>query len=200
MVDTSFMFADRLIELDGEVTHTHGPDGEHEHGTTAFTTWLDPEFAALHALSIHAYLAMQNADADEALQERHDALAAELRALDKRLAAAVAQDPGRPVLFSHPVYDYLERRYDVNGKSVHFEPDALPTDEQWAELDALLADHPAKWMIWEGEPLAEAVTALEERGIRSVVFAPCGNRPESGDLMDALNAGAAALEKAYGTD
>jgi zinc transport system substrate-binding protein len=50
-------------------------------------------------------------------------------------------------------------------------------------------------MVWEGEPLAKTVADLEARGISSVVFDPCGNRPEEGDYLSVMAANAAALEK-----
>jgi zinc transport system substrate-binding protein len=45
LIDTSSAFKERLIEIDGSVTHTHGPGGAHAHGDLAFTTWLDPQLA-----------------------------------------------------------------------------------------------------------------------------------------------------------
>ena len=45
LVDTGAAFADRLIEMESVTTHSHGPEGEHEHGGWAFTTWLDPMLA-----------------------------------------------------------------------------------------------------------------------------------------------------------
>ena len=38
VVDTSAAFSGRLIARTDLVTHTHGPDGDHAHGDTAFTT------------------------------------------------------------------------------------------------------------------------------------------------------------------
>ena len=50
-VDTSAKVADQLVETDGPV-HSHGPDGEHSHAGTAFTTWLDPEIAVAQATAV----------------------------------------------------------------------------------------------------------------------------------------------------
>jgi len=41
-------------------------------------------------------------------------------------------------------------------------------------------------MLWEGEPLEKTVAILEELGISSVVFAPCGNTPELGDFLSVM--------------
>jgi zinc transport system substrate-binding protein len=122
-------------------------------------------------------------------------LVADLSGLDQRLAAAAESIGDAPLLFSHPVYQYLIAHYGLNGKSVHWEPDQAP------DLDALrhlLEHHAAGWMIWEGEPLPETLTSLEGYGVRSVVYDPCGNRPASGDLMSEMEANAAALEMVAG--
>jgi zinc transport system substrate-binding protein len=47
----------------------------------------------------------------------------------------------------------------------------------------MLAEHPAAWMIWEGDPLPESVERLRQLGIESVVFDPAGNVPEDGDFL-----------------
>ncbi len=49
-----------------------------------------------------------------------------LTALDAELQASVAGNPELPVLFSHPVYQYLAHRYGLSARSVHWEPDQMP--------------------------------------------------------------------------
>ena len=92
-----------------------------------------------------------------------------------------------PIVASHPVYDYFARRYQWDIKSVVWEPDVYPNEKAWSKLEMLLMDHPAKIMIWEGEPLGKTVEKLEEWGLKSVVFDPCGNRPEKGDFISVMN-------------
>jgi zinc transport system substrate-binding protein len=41
-------------------------------------------------------------------------------------------------------------------------------------------------MIWEGEPIPEPVKRLEEMGVRSAVFDPCGNVPGEGDFLSVM--------------
>ncbi len=54
-------------------------------------------------------------------------LAKELEALDAEISQTAKAAAGVPVLFSHPVYQYFERRYQVNGRSVHWEPPPRPS-------------------------------------------------------------------------
>jgi zinc transport system substrate-binding protein len=123
-----------------------------------------------------------------------DALKRDLVDLDSRLGVAAAAIGDEPLLFSHPVYQYLINRYALDGVEVHWEPDAAPDGHAWDHLEETLNNHPAKWMLWESEPLDVTVQGLEDRGISSVVFDPCGNRPAEGDFLTVMAANAAVLE------
>lgn len=194
VVDTSSAFADRLIELAGAITHSHGPGGEHEHGGWAFTTWLDPTLAIEQARAIADALASLRPDQSDEIRARFSRLESELIALDDRFSAAAGRIGDTPLVFSHPVYQYLVRRYGLNAVQVHWEPDEAPGPEAWAGLEATLQSHPARWMVWEGEPLTETVERLEGLGLASLVFDPCANRPEEGDYFTVMANNASALE------
>ena len=197
LVDTSVTYEDRLIPLEEAVTHTHGPEGEHAHTGVAFTTWLDPTLAIEQARAIAGAFEKARPAAAADFQEGLALLEADLGALDTRLEAVAKAFGDRPVLFSHPVYQYLERRYRLNGRSVHWEPDVEPSAREWRRFEALLEEHPARWMVWEGEPLAPVRARLEELGVTSVVFDPCGNAPESGDFVSAMGANVERLEATW---
>ncbi len=194
LVDTGAAFSDRLIELQGATTHSHGSEGKHEHSGWAFTTWLDPELATLQAEAVARALVRLRPDREAELNQRLAALTADLGALDQRLSDAAAQIAGEPLIFSHPVYQYLARRYDLNAAEVHWEPDEIPDDQAWGHFQELLKSHPARWMLWEGTPLPETASRLEELGVTTAVFDPCGNRPERGDYLTVMAENAAVLE------
>jgi zinc transport system substrate-binding protein len=194
LVDTGAAFSDRLIELRGLTTHSHGLEGKHEHSGWAFTTWLDPELATLQAEAVARSLVRLRPDREAELKQRFAALAADLEGLDQRLEDAAARIAGKPLIFSHPVYQYLARRYDLNAADVHWEPDETPDDQAWDHFEELLKSHPARWMLWEGTPLPETASRLEELGVATAVFDPCGNRPERGDYLTVMAENAAVLE------
>ena len=73
----------------------------------------------------------------------------------------------------------------------------MPDDEAMKTLKAILAKHPAKWMIWEGAPAPESVTKLEASGVKSLVFDPCGKVPDKGDFMSVMKVNIDGLEKAF---
>jgi len=193
-VDTTAKFRDRYLPLQDSLTHSHGPAGEHAHGGTAFTTWLDFQQAALQASAIAEALGRKRPALRSTFQKNYGALAKDLAALDTELKAAVST---RPLLASHPVYQYLARRYGLNLKSVHWEPDSIPNDAQWSELESLLASHPAEWMIWEGVPDPETERRLRQMGIRSLVFDPCANRPDEGDFLTVMRRNVDDLAAAF---
>lgn len=196
LLDTTSAMADRVIPLENAVTHSHGPTAEHSHGGTAFTTWLDLDMATEQARSILEALVRIRPDHESEFRQAFISLEADLREFDRQLMRVAEKIGDRPVLFSHPVYQYLERRYGLNGVSVHWEPDAMPEEVLWDQLQALRQQHAARIMIWEADPLPETRRRLADLGIECVVFQPGGNRPAAGDLLDVLRRGIAGLEGA----
>jgi len=100
---------------------------------------------------------------------------------------------------SHPVYQYLEHRYELNAISLHWEPDVLPDDAMIRELRDLLADHPARWMVWEGAPLPETVARLKEHGLESVVYDPCGGGAQQGDYLSMMQENVETVRMIFGS-
>ncbi len=196
-VTTSAAFKDRFIQIEDSAPHSHGPEGEHSHAGTAFTTWIDLSQAVQQAEAVRAALIRLRPDQAAAIDERFAALKGELEALDARLLKVGERLAKAPLVASHPVYHYWARRYGFNLQSVLWEPETVPDAKSMAELQALLVKHPAKWMVWEGEPAGESVAKLEAIGLRSVVFDPCGNQPDQGDFFTVMAANVAALEKAF---
>jgi len=183
--------------MKGVITHSHGPQGKHTHKGTAFTTWIDPEIAVLQAAAVKDALVKLLPDDADAMTSRHAALEKDLQDLDARLKKAVAAHPDRPVIFSHPVYQYFQKALAIHGRFVHWEAGDMPDEASWKKFDAMLEATPVRWMIWETQPREEVVKALKDRGVEAVVYDPVGNRPASGDFMDMMRSNAAALEQAF---
>ncbi|MCH7726686.1 MAG: zinc ABC transporter substrate-binding protein [Planctomycetes bacterium] len=197
LVNTTDAVSEQYIKVEDAITHQHGPTGEHTHKGLAFTTWLDPKIAIEQARAVKDALVKQLPDQKVELEKRFSELAKELQALDKRLEQIVAGKQDTPLFASHPVYQYLSRRYQLNVKSVHWEPDTTPDEEAFEELTKLAAKHPAKWMLWEAEPTAKTIEILKSRGIQTIVFEPSGNTPASGDYRTNMIENATRLESAF---
>jgi zinc transport system substrate-binding protein len=149
---------------------------------------MDFSLASEQAKSICASLIDRLPDHEVKLQTNADALANDLADLDRGFTVWAESVGDQPLLGSHPVYQYFSVRYNLNLRSVHWEPDELPDADAWRDLKTLLEEHPAEWMIWEGEPMEESVERLAELGVSSVFINPCGNRPESGDFLEVMRA------------
>jgi len=196
LIDTSTSFRAQRIELRGGISHAHGPSGEHSHTGTAATTWLDPTLAIEHARAIAEALARARPSRAAAFRERLAVLEADLIELDEQLAAATAKLGGMPILFSHPVYQYLTRRYGLNAVSLHWEPNEMPDESQWRRLGELIDERPVRWMIWEDRPLDATVERLRSLGIESVVLETCANTPHDGDYLEAMQLSITASHRA----
>jgi len=197
LLDSTAAVRDRLIDISSNTTHSHGLEGEHEHTGSAFTTWLDPTLLIEQARALSQGLERRWPDQTALFAERLAALVTDLETLDAELRAATANAADHPVIFSHPVYQYLQQRYSLVGTSVHWEHDEAPDASQWNELEHLIVENRAEWMVWEAEPLAETSERLLELGLRWVVFDPCSTPPEEGDLLTVMRRNAEALREAF---
>ena len=150
LINTSAGVKDQYIEIAEILTHSHGSEGEHAHESLAFTTWIDFSFAAKQAKAIAEALSRKRPELNNVFQKNFQELEQDLLKLDRNLKTLVSKNPARPLMVSHPVYDYFARRYGLNIKSVHWEPGEIPTNEQMMELNRILKEHPVKWMICWG--------------------------------------------------
>ena len=183
LVDTSALFGDRLISAANNVLHKHGPEGAHDHGELAFTTWLDPELAALQIEAIRLAMTAARPELEAALVRRSDELVSDLLEWDAAVARAVAALGDANIVFSHPVYQYFSRRYGITGQNVMWEPDQALVQADLASLEPLASRDRLNVVIWEAEPLPDSRTRLMSMGFESVVFNPLANRPDSDDYQ-----------------
>ena len=197
LVNTSAAFQHDYISVEQAVTHQHGPGGDHSHAGTAFTTWLDFNQARMQAKAILSALEKQGPEHADIFRQNYTLLEKDLVNLDQTLTAIVAQDSDKPFIASHPVYQYLARRYKINLQSVMWEPGVVPDQNQWNALQQLLAAHNAKWMIWEDEPDEQSLARLQAVGINSLIFKPCANVPEEGDFISVMKNNIMELKKAF---
>ncbi len=191
LVHTSSTIKDSLLETDKEhqAAHKHGKDGEeHSHAAVAYTIWLDPILAIQQADAIRKALEREKPNHKEEFRANFEKLKTELESLD-------IPKSDSPLLASHPVYQYLKKRFGLNLKSVHWEPEAVPPSEEWEALKTKLEEHPAKWMIWEDDPLPETAKQLRDLGVEPLLFNPCGNAPKEGDYFTVMRANFENLKK-----
>ena len=195
IIDTSAVAKDQLIVETEGVRHKHGPTGEHDHGETAFTTWLDPDIAKLQAEVILQALSKARPEYAEVFDAGYRQLVDDLDALNAQLAGALALPANAAVVFSHPVYQYLQRHYAMNAATLMWEPDVALTSDDLSSLPDSADGSGMQLVIWEAEPAAANRTALAAAGFQSVVFATAANKPVEGDYLDAMRANAKRFEE-----
>ena len=194
-VDTSAGFRGKFITVKDAKTHKHGKTGEHSHAGTAFTTWLDLKLALQQAGAIHARLIKLLPDHETEITANYRKLETDLRALDTELTAVATQYKNMPLLGSHPVYQYLARGYGLDIKSLHWEPDTMPDEAGWTELENITKTHPAALMLWEDEPTSAIAEKLKkDHGITGIIFNPGGNRSENKLWLEGMQENIARLK------
>jgi zinc transport system substrate-binding protein len=193
LVNTSVDFSEQLIRVSGAVQHKHGPAGEHSHGDVAFTVWLDPELAALQARAILEALVHSRPQYEADFVREFELLLDDFRDIDAALAAAFDLVATK-IVFSHPVYQYLVRKYGLDADVVTWEPDQVLSAEHLEALPTGDNEAGIKLLVWEAEPLQANRQLLATKGYTSVVFSPVANRPASGDYLQIMQTNIAGLQ------
>ena len=194
LVNSSLAVRQQWIALDGETTHSHGPEGEHSHSGFAFTIWMDISLAQHQVKSITNALARLMPKEQQVLEQRETELLDELTVLDEEYQQQSGGLRERFMVYSHPVYQYFERRYQLNGHSLHWEPDQMPTEEEWTKLEQLLIGKPKPLFVWEDEPAVGIAERMQSTGIEFVVIRPAANVGEQ-DWLSEQKANIQRLQK-----
>jgi len=197
MVNTSEGFMDQYITTELDARHSHGPGGEHSHAGMAFTTWLDFKQALIQAHAVLKALKQKRPEFSDQFDQNYSVLERQLMDLDRRMRALSLKNPEGILWTSHPVYQYMARRYQINVQSVMWEPDKALTKQALDELKKGLREYPSQYMLWEAEPLEESVQALRKLELQSLVFNPSANVPRQGDFLSVMQGNVENLETAF---
>lgn len=199
-VDTSKAFNAHLLKVEEVVTHSHGKGGEHSHTGMASHTWLNPRLAVMQAEAVRDALSGLAPDSADAFDANFEALKSDLLQIDGDLDAILKSHRDRPIVFSHPIYQYFQQRFAVNSRNLHWEPDEPPDEKQWEAFDAMRKTHPFDLVIWEAEPIGKTAEELKRRNVAWTVFDPCRNRPSIGDFLEVMRKNTARLGQAFVAD
>ena len=192
IINSSLAIKDNYIKLKAGVTHSHGPKGKHEHEGFAFTTWLYFKYAIMQAESVKNALIKLLPDSKDKFEKNFSSLKDDLENLDEQMTK-ISSRISKPLIASHPVYQYLAEGYNINIIIVHWEPTDMPDEMEWEKFDKMLKENPTNIMIWEDEPLPKVKQKLLERGIQIVVFNPGANTPANGDFLELMKTNIANL-------
>jgi len=184
LVDSSATAKSQYIELTKQPTHSHGPAGEHSHAGYAFTTWMDLSLAKQQASMIAEAMEKRWPEQSNAIQSRKLALLQELTTLDEQYQIQAKKLTDRNLFYSHPVYQYFEQRYQLPGYSFHWEPEEMPSEQQWKKLEQLMAKSSNNLFVWEDEPSSPIADRMKAIGLEFVVIRPAANRSDNDWLTE----------------
>jgi len=184
LVYTTRGLGERLLPA-GEVTHSHGPGGAHEHGGAASHTWLDPTLAGEQARIVAETLTQLVPQSAAEFERRLDQLVAELDGLDRAMSRFFSAPPPVQIFYSHPVYQYLDARFHLHGHAFNWEPEIEPDEAEWRKLEAAVDRSRITLMLWEAAPLDSVAARLHAMEVRPIVF-ETGANPEQKDGYDSL--------------
>jgi len=184
-VNTSKSFEKELIHIQAKSKHTHGPEGEHSHAGTAFTTWLDMQQAISQAKIIKEALIDLEPSQKASIESKYITLKKELQALDEAFKGASLSSQ-KNIIASHPIYQYFARAYGLNIHPLLWEPEMKLDEKAKSDIQKLLKEHPSSLMIWEGEPSRENRDYVTDLGLKGIVIKPLMNQPEEGDFISGM--------------
>ena len=188
LVNTSQAFQSELINDANLISHSHGDEGEHSHEGLAFTLWIDPVLAAKQAKAIAGAVEQLASIDPNSVKKNLTQLTKDLGTLDKALRLALEALSETHIIWSHPVFQYLEAKGNLSATALHWEPDQEPSEAQWEFLSALVKKEKKALMIWEGAPLESTQQKLTQMGLKWMVFDPCATRPDEGDFVTTMRA------------
>ena len=183
LLDSSLSIKSELIPLTEQTTHSHGPKGDHSHSGYALTTWMDPELAKKQVSVISQALIKLWPKQKQSIQLREIELIQKLTNLDTKYQEQASRLKNTNIIYSHPVYQYFERRYHLNGQSLHWEPNIMPSEKQWNRLKTL-SNEKNVLFIWEYFPDPEIVKRMSLMGLNSVVIRPAANSSKNDWLTE----------------
>jgi len=195
VVNTSAAIKDQFIVTES-ITHSHGDGGEHSHEGLASYTWLDPMLAIAQAEAIAGAIAGRGIAPADTVYANFADLRSDLEQLDADAKAALANARDVPMIATHPRYQYLARRYDLSIASLEWEPGAMPTEAELADLEALVSETDARVLIWEAAPPPAAFDATRALGVENVVFDTLARGATDGGYLSAFSAAVATLSDA----
>lgn len=144
--------------------------------------WLDPANAIAMTRRIVTELGRIAPDHAAEFRANGAALEARIEALDRRLAADLADLRDRPFVVFHDAYHYFEHRYGLTAAaSFTVNPESAPGARRLAEIRARVQETGAACIFAEPQFKPGVVTSVAtDAGIRAGVLDPLGATVEAG--------------------
>jgi zinc transport system substrate-binding protein len=186
VVDTARGYYDQFIRIPDAVVHQHGPEGQHSHAGTVWSTWLDPELVAAQLSELTKACVRtvpEHATQFETVAARLNSELSVLNTMTVTLRESTKSMP--PALLADgPYYHYLSRRLGWPDRYLHWENSAeeLTADEK-SELTSLIQSEPAlagALFLLNSERPESAAQFVASSGLRVVRVDLCERAAKSG--------------------
>ncbi|PTX44863.1 zinc transport system substrate-binding protein [Christiangramia gaetbulicola] len=195
MVNTTEGMQDKMLPLGEKFTHSHGEGGEHTHEGTASITWLDLSLAIAQAEKVNEALKKEAPGKGEDFQANFEKLKNSLSELHKNYQNLEIDPEKVQLIYSHPVYQYLQNAYGLKGENLHWETSDGWDKDKKHEIEHLAKKGKKTYLVWEDEPSKAMRKGLEEMGVTSVVVNPLFGQPENLDMQEVLFKNLQSLQK-----
>lgn len=186
-----------LIVHQGQA-HSHGDKPAHSHAGEDPHTWTDPTLFAKQAEAAHAALVKLLPDQRAHLDEQLAILQKDLQVTHSELEAATRPLKTRALAQNHPAFSYLAQTYGFELRTFDLDPQAAPSAETAAAVEAWAQGFEAPVLFWEAAPTPEVKAALYPRLVH-VVLDPLEQPGADGayDWLDQAMANGRALREAF---
>lgn len=153
-----------------------GHDGDHDHGRYDPHSWLDPDNAVVMTNIIARRLQQLDPGHAEQYAANAERIAARIAALDRNIAAELANVQNTPYLVFHDALQYFEHHYGLNpAGALTIDPERSPGARRLVELRRLIEEKHIRCVFHEpqfGTALADVL--LENTGATLVTVDPLG--------------------------
>ena len=195
IVNTTEGMQDKMLPLGEKFSHSHGEGGEHTHEGTASITWLDLSLAIAQAEKVNEALKKEVPGKSEDFQANFEKLKNSLSELHKNYQDVEIDPEKVQLIYSHPVYQYLQNAYGLKGENLHWEPSDGWDKDKKHEIEHLAKKAKKTYLVWEDEPTKAMKDGLEEMGVTSIVVNPLFGQPENLDMQEVLFKNLQSLQK-----
>ena len=181
-----FSKGDTISVRDYQITHTHGPEGEHSHPYTVPYSWLDPSLAAKQAQAICIRLCEEYPDYKETFKNNESELIAELGKLTE-LARTNSEEV--TVVSSSPQAKYLTRCLGLKDLHLLAFDNVTPDDlgqmekslEQWIGEKRI-----SKFVVFQDTD-SELIKLAQQKNLDVIEVDLLDHAPKEGDFLTVLN-------------
>ncbi|MEM9409815.1 MAG: zinc ABC transporter substrate-binding protein [Planctomycetota bacterium] len=176
---------DLLTISDYQITHQHGPEGEHSHPYQVPYTWLDPVLAEKQAKKICSFLVQKFPSEANLFETNFQNLKEKLRRISRQYDSQ-GDSSQRFIISSNPHAKYLTRRLGVTDlhllvfDAISDDPAAEDKMNRWIESNS------PKQFVYFDSTDPKLVEWAAQNGLTAIQLDLLDKAPDEGDFLTTL--------------